>query len=93
MKKVVLKPKEEVSIDSVTDDSIVGIIYKNGEKGYLSILNNRVIGLYIYESNLGESFVSKESKKEYCKYQINNCDAKAIYLFDTEQEIKDWLKS
>jgi len=91
MKKVVLKETQEVSIDQITDESIVGIEYSNGEKCYIIIVDNLFACIAPFKIN-NNSYYTKGSKREYAEYSIKHSEAK-VYLFYTKEEIINWLKS
>lgn len=91
MKKVVLKETQEVSIDQITNDSIVGIEWNDGVKAYISKNAKGFISIGIYDGNVDFNYF-KGSKKEYAVNEIKSYSAK-VWLFDTEEEIIEWLKS
>lgn len=92
MKRVVLKPTDEVSIDSITNESIVGVILRSGKKAYLCYFQGYTIAIRLYSNSISDMFVFP-SKIQAVRLLIENYQAKEVYLFDTEEDIINWLKS
>lgn len=91
MKKVVLKQTEEVSIDSITNESIVGVMWKYGVKGYVINVGGSFCSVTPFDTK-GEKWI-KSSQKEYAERVLSEWGGGQVFLFDTEEEIVDWLKS
>lgn len=93
MKKVIIHPEQTqtISIDSITNDSIVGIIWVEGDKSWIIETHiGEYKGISVgEETTLG--LWTKKSKKAYCTDAI---EMKAeVFVFDTEAELVKWLKS
>lgn len=98
MKKVIIKEEdlEFVILEEITNNSIVGIKFKNGEKCMLTFFKNLFeesgfgsIGLRERSSRLNQ-WVG-DSKKAYveetCKVQGSEA-----FVFKTHEELFNWLK-
>ena len=93
MKKVVLKETQEVSIDQITDETIVGIEGLDGSKIVIvQVGKNKYCGLEIGDNSLYCKWYS-ESQKAYVKEFCSNSRQETVYLFETKEEIVNWLKS
>ena len=91
MKKVILDSVEKTSIDSITEHSIVGLKCEGEYKIYLISLDSKIIGLNIYHRNLYERWRA-DTKREYAYEFIKEHNAE-VFVFDSEEEIINWLKS
>ena len=93
MKRIILKSEEVVSLDKITNTSIVGIQWESGQKcmiidtniGYCSIADD-------YYPNICNVWYA-DSVKEYVERSLNqgnNTNSKA-YLFNNIKEIYEWM--
>ena len=91
MKKVIIHPEQlqTVSIDSITNNSIVGIDW-NSHKTWVIETKGQYCSLRIGDKTLAHKW-EKPSIKDYCSEAIK---IKAeVFVFDTEAELVKWLKS
>ena len=90
MKKVIFEQDEQViSLNDITDEMIVGVFWKRGNKSFLiKDYNGNTVGI---ELNTLTTFShwSKPSHREYVKN--TGFDAKSIFVFDSPKELAKWL--
>jgi len=93
MKKVLFNTPTGVSIESINDDSIIGLIFPSSPKEKTWIVENKegnYFGFGIGDTSISSKWI-KNSIKEYC-ITANQQNAE-IFVFDTEKELIEWLKS
>lgn len=62
MKKVVLNKEYIISIDDVTEDSIIGIEWENSIRQYLIKLEQHVYGMASFQEGLGMKMFENTKK-------------------------------
>ena len=89
MKKVIIEQNEQViSVEDITDDMIIGIIYKSGRKSFLiKHNNNNTIALDLHTRTTLDCWTA-ENHKDYIKKAYN---VKDIFIFDSPKELAQWL--
>ena len=90
MKKVIIKQDEQViRLEDITDEMIIGILWKNGLKSFLiKDYNGNTIGLEL-NTRKTVGHWSKPSHREYAKN--SGIDVKSIFVFDSPKELAQWL--
>lgn len=89
MKKVT-QQTETVSIDNITNDSIVGIDWG----AYKSQIVQTDIETFTALNNGSTVYTwSKPTKKEYVETALNKGERIKAYVFDTYKELYKWLSS
>ena len=91
-KRVVEKPNVEISIDSITDTSLVGIKWI-GRIVLPVKTEDKWIGISLYSFPLDiRCNWRKDSQQDYVKEFLNiNADAEA-FVFDSKKELKEWIR-
>jgi len=93
MKKVLFNTPIGVSIDTINNKSNVGIIFNTSPSFKIWLVEDDK-GDY-FGFSIGDETTSskwyKNSKKEYCIHA--NAQDVEIFVFDTEKELIEWLKS
>lgn len=91
MKKIIEKEEKDViELSQITNDSIVGIRWKNGEKSFISELFNDVfIGISVGELSLTSKW-GENSKQAYVRRTISL--GRACFIFETVKELREWLR-
>lgn len=89
MKKVT-QQTETISIDNITNDSIVGIdwgaykyqVIQLGTETFIALNNGSTVSSW-----------SRPTKKEYIETALNKGERIRAYVFDTYKELYKWLSS
>ena len=89
MKKVIIKQDEQViRLEDITDEMIVGILWKDGDKSFLIKDDN--------DFSVGIGLNSLTTKKHWSApshedYIRNTDDAKNFFVFCSPKELAQWL--
>ena len=93
MKRIIIKDEETVTLNNISDGSIVGVQWEDGSKGmivntpegFCSITNrSRPNILNVWYTKTAREYVERSSK------QGNNTNSKA-FVFDTVTELYEWM--
>ena len=93
--KQVLKPQniEFSTPDAITDDSIVGVQWRTGDKSYIIRQSNHTYvgigGEQGEEDKIEESYWTCDSKREYAEEALEQ-NAK-VFVFETYKELYKWM--
>ena len=90
MKKVIFEQDEQViRLDDITDEMIVGVLWKSGRKSFLiKDYDGNTVALELNERTTDNHW-SKPSHREYVKN--SGFDAESIFVFDSPEELAKWL--
>ena len=90
MKKVIIKQDEQViRLDDITDEMIVGVLWKSGFKSFLiKDYDGNTVSLDLNKRTTVRHW-SKPSHREYVKNSVFS--AKSIFVFDSPKELAQWL--
>ena len=94
MKKVIIHPEQTqtILIDSITNDSIVGIEWYNKAKSWIVETDLKEFkGIKIGSNSVLDKW-HRNSKKEYCVNAMTQRNTN-VFVFDTADELVKWLKS
>jgi len=93
MKRIVIKDEETVTLNNISDGSIVGVQWEDGSKGmivntpegFCSVTNRgRPNTWNVWYTKTAREYVERSSK------QGNNTNSKA-FVFDTVTELYEWM--
>ena len=89
MKKVIFEQNEQViRLEDITDDMIVGLLWKSGNKSFLfKDDNNNTIGFELNTRTTLNCWAAK-NHKDYIKKSYNFKD---VFVFDSPKELAQWL--
>ena len=89
MKKVIIEQEEQViSLEQITDDMIVGIIWYDDDKSFLIKDNeNMTVGIGLNRLTTLGHWIAK-NHKDYIK---KASDLKGVFVFDSIKELAQWL--
>ena len=93
MKKVIIHPEQTqtISIDSITDTSIVGIIWEDGHKSWVTYLEyEKYCGIRLGDQTFKFKWHT-HSVKAYCEKAI--AKQAQVFVFNTTAGLVKWLKS
>ena len=89
MKKVIIGKNEKfIRLKDITDDMIIGILWDNDSKSFL-IKNHENMTLGIGLNRL--TILNKWTAKNHKDYIKAASDFKDIFVFDSPQELAQWL--
>lgn len=90
MRKLVEKSSREITIDEITDKSLVGIVWK--EEGKSIVLNSKEGYTSICRSLNIKSNWYRDSIKEYVEESLTvSSGATEVFVFDSVGEMFDWM--
>ena len=91
MKKVFFNTPVGVNIEKIHNKSIIGIIFNTNGKNWIVRIG---LDSYVAINTLTTSIVanwSESSVKKYCE-EASRIDGE-VFVFDTKEELSNWIKS
>ena len=92
MKKVIIEKNEQViRLEDITDDMIVGLLWKDKYKSFLiKNIENKTLGFSLDDRSLNNKW-TRNTNKEYIKSFLSNEINSKVFVFDSPKELAQWL--
>lgn len=88
MKRVVEVVKEEISINDINDDSIIGVAFPS-KKVYVLEREGLFFGVGLLEQSLDSKWTAR-TKKEYASEALKQSGTE-VFVFESKNEAIDWM--